>query len=148
VINATIRKFQYPDSLVHEYENWVVLLRPEQVTAGSLILACKGDITRMSEVSTAAYAELSSVIVDVERVLQTLLAYDKINYLLLMMVDNHVHFHILPRFSSPRDWCGVTFVDASWPGPPSVSEVVGVTPQQCLRMLAQLKGNWPMRSSD
>jgi len=31
-LNDTIRKFGYPDTLIHEYDHWVVLLRPQQVT--------------------------------------------------------------------------------------------------------------------
>lgn len=33
--NETILKFNYPDSLIREYDHWVVLLRPAQVTIGS-----------------------------------------------------------------------------------------------------------------
>ena len=37
-MNPTIVKFGYPASLVHELEHWVILLRPAQVTLGSLVL--------------------------------------------------------------------------------------------------------------
>ena len=33
----TMLKFGYPDSLVHEYAHWVVLIRPKQVTMGALV---------------------------------------------------------------------------------------------------------------
>ena len=39
MVNDTIAKFGYPDSLVHEYDGWVVLLRHDQVTPGALVLA-------------------------------------------------------------------------------------------------------------
>ncbi len=38
-MNKTIVRFGYPATLVAEYEHWVVLLRPEQPTLGSLVLA-------------------------------------------------------------------------------------------------------------
>ena len=44
-MNATIRKFGYPASLIGETAHWVVLLRPAQVTLGSLIIAAKSDAT-------------------------------------------------------------------------------------------------------
>ena len=40
--NATILKFGYPDTLIAEYPDWFVLLRPQQVTAGALVLAHRG----------------------------------------------------------------------------------------------------------
>lgn len=141
--NETIRKFGYPASLLREYENWVVLLRPEQVTVGSLVLACKGEITRMSDVSASAFAELAKVVSDLENTLKGLFSYDKINYLLLMMVDNHVHFHVLPRYSSKRDVTGVEFTDVSWPGPPDLSKVASITPEQQASLLNLIKGKWP-----
>src|SRR5437660_1683015 len=98
--NATILKFNYPASLLYEYKNWVVLLRPEQITVGSLVLACKLEATKMSEVPADAFAELSKITSDLEGVLQHLFSYDKINYLLLMMVDKNVHFHVLPRYAN------------------------------------------------
>ena len=36
-INSTIEKFGYPSTLLRDYRHWVLLLRPAQVTAGSLI---------------------------------------------------------------------------------------------------------------
>ena len=38
-MNVTMQKFGYPDTLIAEYDHWVVLLRPSQVTLGSLVLA-------------------------------------------------------------------------------------------------------------
>ena len=41
MINDTIKKFGYPATLVKDYDHWVVLLRPAQVTLGSLVVAAK-----------------------------------------------------------------------------------------------------------
>src|SRR5262245_47294377 len=68
-MNATIRKFGYPASLLHEYRSWVVLLRPVQPTLGSLVLACKEEAVALGEVSGGAYAELQLATADIERVL-------------------------------------------------------------------------------
>ena len=48
--------------------------------------------------------------------------YDKINYLMLMMIDPNVHFHILPRYSENRDFEGFYFKDYGWPGLPDFSK--------------------------
>lgn len=123
LMNATIRKFGYPDSCVKELARWVVLLRPQQVTLGSLVLACKEPATAFSETSPEAMVELHQAIVQVERALRAAFAYDKINYLMLMMVDPDVHFHVLPRYASERVFQDQTFSDYAWPRPPDLSRV-------------------------
>ena len=141
-MNATIAKFGYPASLLHEYPNWVVLLRPAQPTLGSLVLACKEDATSLSTVSAAAYAELAAATADLERVLRAAFYFQKINYLALMMVDPHVHFHIIPRYSSSREFEGSTFADANWPKPPDVTSALPLTPAQMTRLHATLRAAW------
>jgi diadenosine tetraphosphate (Ap4A) HIT family hydrolase len=119
-MNATIEKFGYPASLVREYEHWVVLLRPVQVTAGSLVLAAKSDATAYGDLPPAAFAELAVVVADIERMLRASIDYEKINYLMLMMVDPHVHFHVFPRYGSARSLAGTSMDDTGWPGPPDL----------------------------
>ncbi len=122
-MNSTIRKFGYPDSCVKEFERWVVLLRPQQVTIGALVLACKEHATAFSEISPEAMVELHQALVQVERALRAAFAYDKINYLMLMMVDPDVHFHVLPRYAKERVFQGQTYSDHAWPRPPDLSQV-------------------------
>ena len=122
-MNATMRKFGYPDSCLKELERWVVLLRPQQVTLGALVLACKEPAKALSETSAEAMAELHQAVVQVERALRAAFAYDKINYLMLMMVDPDVHFHVLPRYANDRVFQDQTFSDSAWPGPPDLSRV-------------------------
>ena len=65
--NDTILKFGYPDTLIAEYPHWLVLLRPQQVTAGALVLAHRGDERAFSDLSPAAFAGLEHAIRDIER---------------------------------------------------------------------------------
>ena len=120
-MNATARKFGYPGSLLAETDCWAVLLRPAQVTLGSLVLLCKEPATRFGDIGPAASAELHRVVGRIERVLAEAFANDKINYLMLMMVDPDVHFHVLPRYASERSYAGIRFTDDAWPGPPQIT---------------------------
>ena len=119
-MNQTIVKFGYPGTLIKEYEHWVVLLRPAQATLGALILACRDEATRFSDISQAAFTEMGTAVKDIETALGSLFEYQKLNYLMLMMVDPDVHYHVLPRFAESQTWEGVTFADPGWPGPPNV----------------------------
>jgi diadenosine tetraphosphate (Ap4A) HIT family hydrolase len=120
MINATIAKFGYPHTLVREYQHWLVLLRPSQVTLGSLVLAANSPATAYGDLPSSAFAEQAIVIADIERALTRACDYDRINYLMLMMVDPHVHFHVIPRYDGSRTLDGLNIADAGWPGPPDL----------------------------
>jgi diadenosine tetraphosphate (Ap4A) HIT family hydrolase len=120
-MNQTIEKFGYPGTLLKEYEHWVVLLRPAQATLGALILACKDEATRFSDITPDAFTEMGKAVTDIERGLASLFDYQKLNYLMLMMVDPDVHYHVLPRYESDQTFAGTTFTDPGWPGPPNVA---------------------------
>ena len=119
-MNQTIEKFGYPGTLIKEYDHWVVLLRPAQATLGALILACKDEASRFSDISPEAFTEMGTAVGDIERALGSLFDYQKLNYLMLMMVDPDVHYHVLPRFEKDQTYAGTTFTDPGWPGPPNV----------------------------
>jgi len=142
-MNATISKFGYPATLLHEYRSWVVLLRPAQPTLGSLVLACKEDATSLGAVSAEAYAELAPATADLEHALRTAFDFRKINYLALMMVDPHVHFHVIPRYEEPPQLDGVAYPDATWPKPPDVTAALALTPGQMAALHARLRAAWP-----
>ena len=123
-MNETIVKFGWPASLIAEFAHWVVLLRPAQPTLGSLVLAAKSDATAFGDLPAEAHAELKTVTGAIEAALRAAVGYQKINYLMLMMVDPHVHFHVLPRYEGEHSGGGLTVRDAGWPGQPDLGAAV------------------------
>ena len=144
-MNETIRRFGHPRTLIAEYEHWLVLLRPAQPTLGSLVLAAKSEATAFSALEPAAHAALHEAVSDIEAALAAAVAYEKINYLMLMMVDPNVHFHVLPRYEGERSACGVTVRDAGWPKAPALGEAVELTADQTEALVAYFKDGWPNR---
>ena len=140
--NQTMIKFGYPDSLIREYEHWVVLLRPAQVTLGSLVLAAKSDATAFGQLPPGAHGELATIIQEVEATLLNEVAYEKINYLMLMMVDPHVHFHIFPRYAGARTIGELIVEDAGWPGPPDLASGCRLDPLQLDWLRHRLSERW------
>ena len=140
--NETITHFGYPDTLIREYTHWTVLLRRQQVTLGSLVLCAQSDSTAFAELPAGAFEELGSVVRDIERVLQAAFQYEKINYLMLMMVDPHVHFHVFPRYAAQRSACGITVADAGWPRAPKLEEARTLTPDECEALRDYVAGYW------
>lgn len=141
-MNETIRKFGYPETLVREYDRWLVLLRPKQVTLGSLVLAAKSEATAFSGLDRAAFSELAAAVRDIEATLRRLFDYQKINYLMLMMVDPNVHFHVLPRYAGAKRWEGRPFGDPGWPGPPDLTCVNETSADENRRLAAFLRESW------
>jgi diadenosine tetraphosphate (Ap4A) HIT family hydrolase len=142
-MNATIQRFGHPATLIADYEHWVVLLRPVQPTLGSLILAAKGEETSFAELPQAAFAELQEAVAHIEGTLAVSIRFEKINYLMLMMVDPHVHFHVIPRYDGERGACGVSVPDAGWPKVPALGEAVTLEPEQVEALVGYFKGFWP-----
>ena len=141
-MNPTMRKFGYPDTLIKELDYWVVLLRPAQVTLGSLVLAAKSDATAYSDLPDKAFAEQAIAVRSIETALQSFCDYERINYLMLMMVDPNVHFHVIPRFSDVRRWQDIEFSDAGWPGPPQLKLGVELGGTQMEALRNQLKDHF------
>lgn len=137
-MNPTVEKFGYPSTLLKEFEHWVILLRPAQVTLGSLVLAARSDVTAFADLPRAAFAEQANAIAAIERALAAFTDYERINYLMLMMVDPNVHFHVIPRYSEPRSWNGISFADEGWPGPPRLDHAVKLDPGQLSRLVTKL----------
>jgi diadenosine tetraphosphate (Ap4A) HIT family hydrolase len=119
-MNATLKKFGFPETLIRDYTHWCVVLRHSQATLGALVLIAKSDVTQLGDLPPEAFAELQRCTNHIETALRHMCAYDKINYLALMMVDPHVHFHVLPRYSQDQVFDGITFRDPGWPGVPDL----------------------------
>jgi diadenosine tetraphosphate (Ap4A) HIT family hydrolase len=141
-MNPTIEKFGYPATLLKELDHWVILLRPAQVTLGSLVLGAKSDANAYPALPREAFAEQADAVALIERALRAFCDYERINYLMLMMVDPNVHFHVIPRYSGTRRWDGIDFADAGWPGPPDLGNSVKLSPEQIAAMMEALSDNF------
>lgn len=67
------------------------------------------------------------------------MAYAKINYLMLMMVDPHVHFHVIPRYDGAREWNSREFVDVGWPKVPDLGHAVALEGAELAALTGWLK---------
>jgi diadenosine tetraphosphate (Ap4A) HIT family hydrolase len=141
-MNPTIEKFGYPATLIKEFEHWLVLCRPAQVTLGSLVLAAKSGATAYSSLPREAFVEQADAIAAIEAALTSFVAYERINYLMLMMVDPNVHFHVIPRFSAARTWNGIQFPDAGWPGPPKLDAAAKLDEARLEALTREISSNF------
>jgi diadenosine tetraphosphate (Ap4A) HIT family hydrolase len=140
--NATEIKFGDPATRIAQTDRWTVLLRPKQPTLGSLVLVCREPVQAFADVSAEAFAELQGVIRTIEATLRDVVAYERINYLMLMMVDPDVHFHVIPRYDGTRTFGTVAFPDAGWPGPPALDAAVALDAATTAALHTALRDAW------
>ena len=76
-------------------------------------------------------------------VLSHLFQYDKLNYLMLMMVDPRVHFHVVPRYAEERHYRGMEFSDYGWPGAPDLARDNQVGDKVFGLLRGDLRAAWP-----
>jgi len=142
-MNQTMEKFGYPDTLVREYTYWSVQLRPKQATLGSLVAICKEPVQSFGQLSGEAFAELRQVTAGMETALGLSFGYAKLNYLMLMMVDPDVHFHVLPRYPQTQQFHGTGFADPGWPGPPEIGFDTPIDTPTRIALIELLRSKWP-----
>lgn len=138
-MNATQTKFGDPESRVKLYDHWVLLLRPQQVTLGALVLVSLEEASAFSMLSDKAFHELSQIVRQIETNLSQAFGYDKINYLMLMMVDPDVHFHVIPRYAQVQMFEGQEFHDYGWSGPPDLKQVNQTKVEMNQKIICTLK---------
>lgn len=111
------KKFQVQSNLLKEFKYWNWSIRPKQVTIPSTVLSLKRPCESFAEMTKEESAELAEVIAFIENKLKERFEFDKINYLCLMMVDYHLHFHIIPRYETKKIVQDFEIEDVDYPRP-------------------------------
>lgn len=131
-------KFGHQSGEIFSTSHWSVVIRRKQVTLGSLVLICKRHAESMGGLTPEEGGDLPNAAKAIEQTLGAAFRPAKLNYLALMMVDRHLHFHVIPRYERERQVHGYTFKDPSWGGPPRLD---AETPQDSVvdAVLADLR---------
>ena len=142
IFNATMQKFGAPQTIIHQYQYWSVMLRPVQLTLGSLVLAAHEPAHQFSKLSQPSFTELHKITAQLEPALAKAFSYDKLNYLMLMMVDPDVHFHVIPRYAKARGFDGLEFIDFGWPGAPELRKSNETDAETNQRIIDRILSCW------
>ena len=122
ILSGFRAKFQVDELLVLRTTAWSWSVRPAQATLGAGILSLNRYAARFSDVTAAEMADLAALLTKLEQALQSAFAYEAINYLMLMMVDKHVHFHVIPRYPAGRRFAGLEWPESGWPAMPVLAD--------------------------
>ncbi len=115
-------KFRVAELLVLDSGAWSWSVRPGQPTLGSGVISLNRGAKTLAEVTPEEMAELSGLVKRLEAAVRTCFDHRIMNYLMLMMVDHQVHYHVIPRYDSPRRFGGREWVDNGWPQLPALSD--------------------------
>ena len=114
------KKFHIPEYNIYETDYWIWSLRPTHCTLGAGILSTKEHHERFSDITIQESQDLQRIVKTIENTLKRVFNQDKMNYLMLMMVDFHVHFHVIPRYGRDINFAGINWADGGWPALPKL----------------------------
>ena len=138
-MHATLAKFGYGPGTVFEDEHWVVVVRAAQPALGSVVLIAKRAVEAFGDLTPAEGAALPAMAAQIALAQAEVSQPERTNYLMLMMVDRHVHFHVIPRYEHAREWRGRSFPDAGWPGVPDLGAAVTLDADEAAQLVRDLR---------
>ena len=100
--------------VVREADHWTLVLNENQATLGRVFLALRRHETDALALTPAEQADLWVLASEAKQALSALFAPDHFNYMLLMNLTSHVHFHLFPRYAAPREFAGQTWTDSRY----------------------------------
>ena len=100
---------------IKEYKFWELYLHDPHYYLGSVYLwAKRNDQVDFLETTEEERQEFFRVAKDAKNVLEELFQVDRFNVVNLQNKVNHLHVHIIPRYSSQRNFDGFIFLDENW----------------------------------
>ena len=93
-------------------EHWTLVLNENQATLGRVFFALKRHETDVAALTEDELLSLWAFLRETRRALTALFAPDHFNYMFLMNLTPHAHFHIFPRYADVREFADQTWVDS------------------------------------
>ena len=90
-------------------------LLKDQTLPGRCIFAFNRHIRRITELQDWEYRDFFDDIFQIAKALESLFLPDKINYLVLGDLSDHLHMHIVPKYRKSPDWGKVFELDRAAP---------------------------------
>ena len=93
---------------------WTLVLNENQATLGRVFFALNRHETDIARLTDAEVLSLWVFVRETKAVLAILFSPDHFNYMFLMNLTPHVHFHIFPRYAQPAVFNGQSFADSRY----------------------------------
>jgi diadenosine tetraphosphate (Ap4A) HIT family hydrolase len=115
-------KFRVEELKIAEKRFWTWSVRPGQPTLGAGILSLNRYAGKFSDVTREEMKDLGELVGTLEGAIKTAFNHNIMNYMMLMMVDHHVHYHVIPRYEGTRSFGARDWVDNGWPALPVIGD--------------------------
>lgn len=113
--NCEFCQGEFDKDVVKNYSHWQVQLFEDQYYLGRSLVKLKRHVEDLSDLRQEERNEFfEKVLPELEQALDNLFSPDLYNQATLGNDCKHFHFHIVPRYSSPRTFEGEEFVDEAW----------------------------------
>lgn len=126
--------------VIAQEAHWTVVLNRNQNLLSKLMLVLRRHAEAVPDLRREEWTELHAVMTRTTGALTALLAPDHFNYAFLQNQDRHIHLHVIPRYSGPREFAGQTFTDPDYPAHYAVpAPVRPLTPEDSVALAEHLR---------
>ncbi len=95
---------------------WTLVLNENQATLGRVFFALNRHETDIAALTDAEVLSLWAFVRETKSALTALFTPDHFNFMFLMNLTPHAHFHIFPRYAEPVEFSGQSFPDSRYGG--------------------------------
>lgn len=100
---------------VGNYKYWTAKVFFNQEYLGRCVVSCKRrNALDLTDATPDEREELFMILTELKKAIKKSFNNDWINYSFLGNSNRHLHCHVVPRYQSPRDFGGMTFMDKRW----------------------------------
>jgi diadenosine tetraphosphate (Ap4A) HIT family hydrolase len=131
---------KYLKYLVKEYKHWSVQVHSNQGYLGRCIIWCKReDALDLAGATEDEQKEFFVILNELKKAATRVFTPDWFNYAFLGNGMRHLHCHFIPRYSSNRQFEGVTFSDKYWGNNYQTDENFITPPELLNKVMLRLK---------
>ncbi len=100
---------------IRNYQHWILQIHTDQSYLGRCVIWCRREnVNDLADASLEEQIELFVILKDIRSALIKAFEAEWFNYTFLGNETRHLHCHVIPRYSSPRQFEGLIFTDEQW----------------------------------
>jgi diadenosine tetraphosphate (Ap4A) HIT family hydrolase len=123
-----------PGTIVEEGPFWTIAVNHNQDLLGKTMVILNRPCAAVVEVDPTEWTALHTELRRLVPALTALFVPDQFNFAFLMNEKAQVHLHVVPRYATAREWCGLRFEDGHWGS--AFGHEQRLLPQEFLQRLA------------
>ena len=116
-------RFSDPNLMIKHGKYWSIILRESTTTLGNCILICNRECPTFADLKPEEMEEFPTLCKWYEEKIKSLYGAVKFNYVAMMMKEEFVHFHVIPRYDREIERYGLTWKDLDYPKGTTLSKI-------------------------